>query len=169
MEKYLEAGIIVNTHGVRGDVKIMSLCDNPKVLSSIKTLFVKENNVYTPLNKTKSSVVTGKDLLIVHFEGMDTFEDAVKYKGCSVYADREDIPLSDGDFFIADVIGLPVIDARDGRVYGTVTDVFNQGAQDLFEVKKNDGSTALIPSVPDFISLVDVEKGVFVTPIEGLL
>lgn len=168
MEKYLEAGVIVNTHGVHGDVKVMNMCDAPKVFSKLKALYIKRNDEYKAYNCTRNSVL-GKNMLVVHLEGVETIEDAMKLKGVSVYADRDDIPLKKGDFFIADIIGLPVIDNESGEIYGKVTDVFNQGAQDLYEVEKPDKTLALIPAVPHFIIRIDPESGVYVSLIEGLL
>ena len=168
MEKYLEAGIVVNTHGVRGDVKVKSLCDSVDVLTSVKRFYIKQGGEMRPLTAVKN-VPFGADMALLRFEGSASYEDAVVYKTKTLYADRDDIPLGEGDVFIADIIGLPVIDADDGRVYGRVTDVFNQGAQDLYEVKKENGETALIPSVPDFIIRIDVLSGVYIRPIEGLI
>ncbi len=168
MEKYLEAGVIVNTHGVHGDVKINSLCDTPFVFSKLKKLYIKKNSELTEYRCTRNSVL-GKNMLVVHLEGCESVEDALWLKNVSVYADREDIPLPEGDFFIADIIGLPVIDSENGTVYGKVTDIFNQGAQDLYEIEKIQGGSALIPAVPQFIVKIDPENGVYVSLIEGLL
>lgn len=168
MEKYLEAGVIVNTHGMRGDVKVNNMCDTPKVFSKLKKLYIKRAGQFKEYNCTRNSVL-GKNMLVVHLDGVETVEDALKLKGVSVYADREDIPLEEGDYFIADIIGLPVIDNESGEIYGRVTDVFNQGAQDLYEVEKGDGSKALIPAVPHFIIRIDPESGVYVSLIEGML
>ena len=168
MEKYLEAGIVVNTHGVRGDVKVKNLCDSVDVLTSIKRFYIKQGGTMRELTAVKNSPF-GTDMALMRFQGSASYEDAVVYKTKTLYADRDDIPLGEGDVFIADIIGLPVIDADSGQVYGKVTDVFNQGAQDLYEVEKADGEKALIPSVPDFIIRIDVLSGVYIRPIEGLI
>ncbi len=168
MKEYLEAGIIVNTHGVHGDIKMKNYCDSPDALASIKTLYVKKEGEYFPMSCTKS-VPVGRDMQLVHFKNCDSFEEAIKLKGVCVYAKREDIPISEGSCFIADIIGLPVIDSTSGQVYGVVSDVFNQGAQDIYEVQKKDGKTGLIPAVSQFINKIDIESGVYVTLIEGLL
>ena len=76
------------------------------------------------------------------------------------------IALPEGEFFIADLIGLPVINADTGKVYGTLTDVIQHG-QDLYEIETASG-TRLMPAVPEFVREIDLEKGVFVTPIEGI-
>lgn len=168
MEKYLEAGIIVNTHGVRGDVKVKNLCDSVDVLTSIKRFYIKQGGMMRELTAVKNSPF-GADMALMRFDGSVSYEDAVVYKTKTLYADREDIPLEDGSVFIADIIDLPVIDVDSGKVYGRVSDVFNQGAQDLYEVEKENGEKALIPSVPDFIIRIDVSSGVYIRPIEGLI
>ena len=169
MEKYLEAGVVVNTHGVRGDVKVKSLCDSPAVLTGIKEFYIKEANGEFKRLSCPRRVPFGADTVLLRFEGCETFEEAVKYKNRTLYADREDIPKGENDFFIADIIGLPVIDADSGIVYGKVTDVFNQGAQDLYEVQTGDGEKKLIPAVPQFITEIDISRGLFIRPIEGLI
>ena len=96
---------------------------------------------------------------------MDTAE---MLKGSVIYARREDIPIEEGSVFISDMIGLPVIDANTGKEYGTLKDVQNLGSSDLYVVTTPKGER-LIPAVSEFVSEIDVEKGIFVTPIPGLL
>ncbi len=168
MKEFLEAGVVVNTHGVHGDLKIKNYCDSSRVFTSLKTLYILKGGEYIPFKCTKSASL-GQDMMLVHLEGCATVECAVKYKNLLLYAKREDIPVKEGYFFIADIIGLPVIDNATGRVYGKVTDVFNQGAQDLYEVEKEDKTKGLIPAVPEFINRIDINSGVYVTLIDGLL
>jgi 16S rRNA processing protein RimM len=96
---------------------------------------------------------------------MDTAE---MLKGSVIYARREDIPIEEGSAFITDMIGLPVIDANTGKVYGTLKDVYNPGASDLYVVATSEGDR-MIPAVGEFVKEIDVERGIFVTPIPGLL
>ena len=103
MEKYLEAGMIVNTHGVRGDIKAESWCDSPAVLAGLPTIYLKKSDgSLLPLKVTKGSVHKGMALL--KLEGIDDINDAVRFKNMVIWADREDIPAREGSYFIADLI-----------------------------------------------------------------
>ena len=83
------------------------------------------------------------------------------------YALREDFHLEEGEYFIADLVGLPVLDAENGKEYGRVKELINRGASDIYVVETPNGET-MIPAVPAFVSRVDVSVGVFVTPIDGM-
>ena len=167
MQKYLEAGKIVNTHGVRGDVRIESYCDTPEVLSKLKTLCLKTPSGYEKLVCSKSQVYKG--MVLAHFKGYDDYDAAVALKNKIVYADRDDISCEEGKYFVADLIGLAVIDNDSGECYGEISDVVNYGAGDLYEVTMKDGKKCLIPAIDRFIASVDIEKAVYITPIGGLL
>ena len=89
-------------------------------------------------------------------------------KGTMLYASRDDFELDEGDYFIADLIGLPVIDVDSGKTYGTVKEVINRGASDIYVVKTPDGER-MMPAVEEFVKNIDLEKGIFVKTIPGLL
>ena len=169
MEPFLEAGTVRNVHGVKGDLTVGCLCDSPQVFAALSTLYLKKGGEYLPYRCTKNRSMGG-DTLLVHLEGIESREDGVILKGRPLYARREDLPpLPQGSYFIADLLGLPVIDAATGQVYGRITDVRNYGASDLYEITGEDGKARLIPAVPQFIDRVEIDRGVYVTPIEGLL
>ena len=94
-------------------------------------------------------------------------DQAMVLKNSVLYALREDFDLEDGEYFIADVIGLPVIDADTLKQYGKVKDLVNRGASDIYVVDTPHGES-MIPAVDEFIISVDLKKGVFVRPIEGM-
>ncbi len=173
---YIEAGKIVNTHGVKGSVKIESWCDTPAVLSSLPKIFIKKKSgEYIRLDKESSFV--SKRHAVMKLRGIDTLDEALKYKGALVYAVRSDIPCEEGSVFICDLIGLPVIDAEDGTVYGKVCDYICSSAQKLYAVSvishesggQDTGVIRYIPDVKQFIDHVDLDSGVYIRPIEGLL
>lgn len=168
MEKkqYLECAKIINTHGVRGDVKLESLCDSPEVLASLERVFVLEGSVYKEIEVLHASVF--KQFVLMTLDGVDDMDKAAAMKGTTLYASRDDFVLEDGDFFIVDLIGLPVIDNKDGKVYGKITDVINRGASDIYVVKTPSGER-MMPVVEEFVKRVDIESGVYVEPIPGLL
>ena len=162
---YLECGKISNAHGVRGVVKIEHWCDTPYVLSRAARVFFAEEGGYRE-RKVISASVSGNTVLM-SIEGIDTREAAVANKGTVLYLSREDIPVKRGDMLIADMIGLPVIDARDGRKYGELSEVSEAVRGKLYTVKTPEGREVLLPGVPEFIKRIDAEEGVFITPIPG--
>ncbi len=168
MEKkqYLECAIIINTHGVRGDVKLESLCDSPEVLADLKRVFVLENGRYREIKVIHTSIF--KQFVLASLEGVTDMDQAAAMKGTTLYASRDDFELEEGDYFIADLIGLPIIDVENGKTYGTVKEVINRGASDIYVVKTPNGER-MMPAVEEFVKNVDLDKGIFVKTIPGLL
>ena len=164
MEKYLECGKIINTHGVRGAVKIESWCDSPEVLCALSRMYYKKKDEYLPLEVTKASVHKG--CALVYFEGVDTMESAQMLKNRVVFADRDDLEIGDDRVFVADIIGLDVYDERDGKKLGVLSDLIESPASDLFAVKTK-GGEVLVPAVEEFIGHID-ESGVYLRPIPGM-
>ena len=165
-QPYLECGKIINTHGVKGVLKLESYCDSPRVLANLSRVFFKTaSGNYTERRVRSASVAKG--FVLASLEGIDTLEDAVLYKEKTVYALREDIPLKNGAYFVADLIGLPVVDAESGKRYGTVLSVDAMPSGDMYTVKTPSGKEVLFPAVKEFLSRVDLDTGVYIKPIEG--
>ena len=165
-KKYLECALIINTHGVRGDVKLESLCDTPKVLADLKRVYLCENGTYREVKVLHTSIF--KSFVLAALEEVDDMDKAMALKGKTLYASREDFDLAEGDYFIVDLIGLDVIDNISGKIYGRVTDVINRGASDIYVVRTESGER-MMPAVEEFVKRVDLEKGIFVETIPGLL
>ncbi len=165
MEKYIEVGKIINTHGVKGDVKIDSWCDSVEVFCSLENVYIKKAGQPVPLKVVRSQPY--KEFVLAHLEGINTFEEANLLKNKEIFALRDDIPREEGDVFIVDLIGLPVINQESGKVYGKIKDVIIGVATDIYEIETDSG-IAYMPVVEEFVKEVDIEKGVFVTPIEGM-
>ena len=163
--KYLECGKIINTHGVSGEVKLESWCDSPNELASLKHIFVKNGDTMSEYKILRASCF--KRFVIARLSGVDDMDSALALKNVVVYADRKDIKLSEGSHFIADMIGLDVIDAESGHIYGRLSDVINRGASDIYVIDTDTGEK-MMPAVPEFVKTVDIEKGIFITPIEGM-
>ena len=108
-----------------------------------------------------------KNFVIATIEGVDDMDKAIAKKGTLLYAAREDFKLDDGAYFIADLIGLPVTDVNNGKVYGKLKEVINRGASDIYVITTEDGER-MMPAVEEFVKEVDLEKGIFVSPIEGM-
>ena len=166
MQKYLECGIIVNTHGINGAIKVLSQCDTPETLASLEYVYVEQLGVYRELEVKSSSVY--KDMVIFTLEGIETIDQAMKLKGKTLFADREDFILEEGEYFLADIIGLKVIDADNGKEYGVVENVNTNSAQLLYEIKAENG-IKLLPAVDAFIKNVVIGEALYVTPVPGLL
>lgn len=165
-KQFLEAGKVVNTHGVTGDLKIQSWCDSPEVLTDFDTLYFSPTE---PVTVVKSYV--HKNCVILHLKGIDTFEAADALRGKVLYLNREDIDLPEDLVFIQDMIGLTVYDERTESVIGTLKDVLTSNpAHDMYLVARPDAADALIPACAPFLVRVDLEAGqVIVRTIEGLL
>lgn len=165
MEKYLEAGKLINTHGVRGEFKMDAWCDDLSDYLNVKAFYLEKNSNSTL--KIEKIRLFGK-FLLVKFEGIDTLDDALRFKTKTVYVDRDDLKLKEGAVFLADIIGLDAIDANTDKVFGKVVDITDKGSGNLYEIELSNGKTCLVPAVEFFIKKIDLEKGVFINVIEGL-
>ena len=171
--EYIEAGIITGTHSFKGEVKIQSWCDSAEFLTRFKIFYLDENGE-NPLNIEQIRVQNEKkNLLIAAFEGIVGEEGAFKLKDKIIYIKKQDANLSEGAFFISDLINLPVYDFDTGKKYGILSDIFSNGANDIYVVKTDNcdnNKEVMIPNVAAFVKKVSLsEKGVFITPIQGML
>lgn len=164
--QYLECGKIINTHGVRGGVKLESWCDTPADLASLRRIYFGAGGAFERRAVRRASVLG--QFVIMELEGVADIDTAELLRGKIVFADRTDLKISDGAYFIADIIGLPVIDEATGDVLGTLSEVTNLGASDIYVIKTERGQ-GMIPAVPEFIKRVDTESGIYVALIEGML
>ena len=165
-KKYIECGKIINTHGCKGGLKVEPWCNSAKDFTALKRLYLHKKNEFIEYTVIKASIF--KQFVIVDLKEIDDMEKALSFKGVTLYALKEDFKLDEGEFFLADLIGLKVIDFENGTVYGTVKDIINRGASDIYLVDTPSGER-MIPAVDEFIISIDVQKGVFVHVIEGLL
>ena len=163
---YLECGKIINTHGFRGTVKLESWCDSPEVLASLDRVYFLERDRYVERRVLKASVF--KQFVLVDLEGIDSEEKANLLRNTVIYALREDLPLEEGDFFIVDLLGLPVRHADTGEILGKLKNITQQGGADLYYVETPLGES-IVPAVPEFIVSIDPDDAVYVRPIPGLL
>lgn len=162
---YLECGKICSAHGVKGAIKVESWCDTTKVLASRKRVFMKKSDATYVEYKVLSASPNDR-FVLMSLEGINTREEAQAYKNTVLYLERADIPVPRGRVLISDIIGLPVIDADNGRVYGTLKEV-NDAVKGKLYVVSTDSSEVLIPGVPEFIKEIDTERGVFIHTIPG--
>lgn len=167
INKYLECGQIVRSHGINGAMVVNHFCDSYEIFEELKHLCFKKGESYVEYKIKKCSPY--KNSALVTLEGIDTPEEVTKLRGTYLYAKREEILKDEDSFFIVDLIGLPVKDNQTGVKYGTLKDVINQGAQDIYVVEREEGNDILIPVVSQFVNNVSLEDGISVTLIEGMI
>ena len=159
-QPYLEAGKIVNTFGVRGEVKLQPWCDDAEFLLPFKTLYVDG----APLRVQSSRVHKG--MLMVRFEGVEDVNAAMALKNKVGYFAREDARLPEGRYFIADLLGSQVVDEA-GQPVGELTEVLDLPSGQVYVVQGEQEHS--IPAVPEFILDVNAEeKRIRVHLIEGM-
>ncbi len=158
-QKYLEAGEIVNTHGVQGEVKIMPWCDGPEFLKAFKTFYIEEK----PYKVSGARV--HKNMLLCKLEGVNDVNAAQTYKGKVIKIDRDSAKIAEGRVFISDLIDLPVF--ADGQQIGILKDVYTGPANDVYIVKGE--KEYMIPAVSEFLEEVNVDEGIIkVKLLEGM-
>ncbi len=163
--KYIECGKIINTHGCHGGLKLESWCDSPEVLADFRRIFIKQGAEYTEYKVKKSAVF--KQFVLFDLAGISDMDAALALKGTVIYADRDDFSLGEDEYFIADIIGCDVRDADSDELLGTLSEIINRGAQDIYVVKTDKGEV-MIPVVDEFVIGVEVGKAVYVRPIPGM-
>lgn len=161
----LEVGKIVNTHGLKGEVKVVPWTDYPEVFEDIEKVSLNNGKEFKIL-----SVKYQKNNLILKLTDIDTIEDAEKLKNRVLFVNKEELgELPEGVYYVADLIGLTV-ETESGEVLGTVSDVLNTGANDIYEVKREGQKPLYIPKIDDVVLDISLEnKKVLVHLVEGLL
>ncbi|MBQ3022918.1 MAG: 16S rRNA processing protein RimM [Clostridia bacterium] len=156
---------IVNTHGVRGEVKALHYTDGDTFFKKVKTVYKEDN---TPVKILSWKFHKGS--VILKLDGVDELNDAEKLKFTKLYAREEDLPkLPKGEYYFFELIGLTAI-LPDGEELGKVTDVIENNASNLLQITKTGGEKVLIPNIPVFVSDVKIKDGtIHITPIEGLI
>lgn len=157
MEDFLQVGVITQTHGIRGEVKIFPMTDDVKRFKKGILLMLdtgKEN-----LQLEVESVKFFKQYVILKFKGYDSINDIEKYVKKNLYVSRENaVKCKKDEYFIADLIGLTVLNDEDNQSIGTITDVMTTGANDVYVVETLDGNEVLIPAIRDCILSVDLDQ-----------
>ena len=147
----LEAGIIVNTHGIRGEVKLQPWADSPDFLTGFEHLYIDGAPVKV------LSVKVHKGCVIAALEGVDDIESAIKMKNKIVSIKRDDVLLEEGRYFVADLIGLRAVDAETGEELGTVSDVLSRPANNVYVISGE--REILVPAVDEFVIEINTGEG----------
>ncbi len=163
-KKFLEIGQIVNTQGLKGEMRVDPWCDSPEFICRFNKLYLENGDV---LKITRSRVQ--KNVAVIKAEGIDTIEQADTMRRTILYINRDDVNLDDGVFFVQDILGCDVIDEKTHKSYGKVTDVLKTGANDVYQVTDAESKNYLIPVIDDVVISTDTDAGVItVRPMKGL-
>lgn len=168
MEKQLQVGVISTTHGVRGEVKVFPTTDDASRFKQLKKVYLDTGREQIPLEI--QNVKFFKQFAILKFKGIDNINDIEKYKGKSLLIDREDaVDLEEDEYYIADMIGMEVY-TEDGNLFGTLKDVMETGANDVYIIDSEENGEVLIPAIKECILDVDIEKNrMTIHLMEGLI
>ncbi len=168
MEDLLQVGIITGTHGLKGEVKVFPTTDDKERFLDLEDVLVKAGDRL--LDKKVERCRFFKQFVILKFEGIDDINDVEQFKRCPILVTRENaVPLEEDEYFIADLIGLQIVDDS-GITIGTLKNVIETGANDVYEVTTTDGGTVLLPAIKDCILDVDMDEGIILVHIlKGLM
>lgn len=168
MEEFLRVGIITSTHGLKGEVKVYPTTDYPERFEEIKEVMLDTGRGKRML--TIQNVRYFKNQVILKFKEINNINDIEKYKQCELWVNRENgTPLEEGEYYIADLIDCKVY-LEDGSYFGTLVDVMETGANDVYVVESQEHGEVLLPAIEDCVKEIDIEKGeITVHLMDGLL
>lgn len=156
MEDLLQVGAIAQTHGIHGEVKVFPMTDDVKRFQKLKEIILDTGREKMMLEI--EGVKYFKKFVILKFKGIDNINDIERYKGKSLYVTRENaVKLGRDEYFIADLIDLEVFD-EDENYLGVLTNVIETGANDVYEVRFEDGREVLFPAIKQCILDIDMEN-----------
>ncbi len=165
LKRYLEIGKIVSTHGLKGELRVDPWCDSGDFLCSFKILYFEKGQEKLEIYKAK----VHKNIVILKILGVNSIDQAKKLIGKILYVDREDVNLSDGEYFIQDIIGIEVFDDNTNLRYGKITDVLKTGANDVYQVTDDNNKDYLVPVIDKVICSIDIENNkMTICPLEGI-
>lgn len=165
MKQFLEIAKIVATQGLRGEVRCQYYCDSAEVLCEFEELYFDKGKTAVKVERAYPH----KNVVIMRFEGVDTIEKAQPLIGKMLYLNRDDAELEEGLYFVQDIIGLTVKDVDSGKVYGKITEVYQNGASDVYSMKQPDGSELMFPCIDEVVIKTDIEAGeMLIRPLKGL-
>lgn len=155
MSDLLQVGVITSTHGVRGEVKVFPTTDDPARFKKLKQVILDDGKQRIDLEI--ASVKFFKNMVILKFKGIDNINDVEKYRRATLLVTRENaVPLAENEYFIADLIGLSAV-SDEGEELGTITDVLQTGANDVYVVTTPQKEEILVPAIRECILAVDLD------------
>lgn len=164
MKNLIDVGQIVNTHGLKGEVKVNPRTDAPEVFEIFNEVYFDENTA-----RKVQSVRYQKNCVLLKLSGIDDVDMAEKLRGSIIYADREVFSsLPDDTYLVADIIGLELKDEE--ITYGTVDDVITTGSNDVYAVRGDDGKFIYVPAIKSVVKEINIQEGyIMVEMPKGLL
>lgn len=167
MEDLLQVGVITGTHGLKGEVKVYPTTDDKTRFTDLEDVILISNGKEIPLKVEYCKFF--KQFVFVKFEGLDDINQVESYKRCPIMVTRENaVPLEEDEYYIADLIGMTIVDDS-GITLGTLENVIETGANDVYEVLLPDGGRILLPAIKECILDVDMEdKVILVHLMKGL-
>ena len=164
----LQVGVITQTHGIKGEVKVFPTTDDPARFRKLKHVIMVTGK--ERLDMEISGVKFFKQYVIIRFQGIDSINDAEKYKGARLYVTRDNaVRLRKDEYFVADLIGMKIV-TEDGEPFGIMKDVMVTGANDVYVVEREVASEILLPAIRECVRNIDMEQGVITVHImDGLL
>lgn len=167
MLEYISIGQIVNTHGIRGEVKVYPLTDSVERFDQLDHVYIEEGSGLTALDVINVKYI--KNMVIIKFKGIDDVQSAEQLRNKYIKVHRKDtVKLPKDSFLICDLIGLPVF-TEAGEALGKVTDVLQTGSNDVFVVKDKD-KEILIPGLKSIFKAIDIENAKIIVELpEGLV
>ena len=168
MDELLQVGIITQTHGIRGEVKVFPTTDDVKRFKRLKETILDTGKEKMTLEI--EGVKFFKQFVILKFKGFDNINDVERYKNKSRYVTRENaVRLRRNEYFIADLIDLSVFDEEEKQI-GILADVMQTGANDVYVINMTDGRELLLPAIKECILSVDMdERKMVIHILDGLL
>ncbi len=155
-QEYFEIGQIVNHFGIKGMVKVNSFAEDISIFESLNSILLEKENKLIPIEIEE--VKYSKNQILLKIKGINTIEEAEKYRGCYLKIARKDAKqLPENTYFIADLIGLTVY-TDEGILLGKVDDIYNSGANDIYVIKDEKGKQILLPAIKEVIKQVDIEQ-----------
>lgn len=163
-KEFLEIGKFVGTHGVRGMVRIQPWSDDGEFLTQFKKFYLENGKTKIEMSK----ITPHGNVVIAQIKGVDSIEEAEKFRNQVLYIKRDDARLPEGRYFVSEIIGSMVYDADTDALLGTLSDVSPTGANDVWHIKSGD-KEYLLPAIPDVIVDVDIDSDkVIVRPLKGI-
>ncbi|MGN0653938.1 MAG: ribosome maturation factor RimM [Oscillospiraceae bacterium] len=164
MKQFLEIGKIVSTRGIKGEVRVQPWSDSPDFLCEFDTLYLDEGKKSIEIEHS----FVQKNVVVMKLKGVDTVEKAQDMRNKILFMDRNDVELCEGSYFVQDLLGLMVIDADKNEEIGSLCDVTETGANDVYHIKSGE-KEYLIPAIPDVIEKIDLDGGkMYIHKMKGL-
>jgi len=167
----LNVGKVVNTHGIRGELKVWPHTDFPSVrFKKGSRLLLRSPETGETIPVVVEGAREQKSLFLLKFKGYDDINQVEKYKGWELKVGAEErVPLEEGEYYVRDIVGCTVV-TEEGQELGTITEVLYPGANDVWVVKRPNGKELLLPVIGEVVLEVDVPaRLVTVRLMEGLL